>query len=327
MLNVEAKNANTDSLISANQVSLQKQSRSFAIPIMKLDDRFKTPVMVEYNLNKIIDTIEDAALISTPEKIYLIQEVCDCLQKNQYSKKLEERIIPLIPSSEATVIKNYQATIQLLNTLSQQEIMLAKKWTQTMADGMCEFLTKSIETQSDLNSYCYYVAGTVGHYLSELLALNGNNVDAKSLHSLKTHATGFGLFLQKLNIIRDYHEDSCIKQRSFWPKNYFNDEQSKLNVLNRLCQETLLHDVPHAINYYKNIPAGHESFDLFIRFILSSGLEYIKLLRNNQSVFSKIKVKLPQLFIKGLYDRVAKYSPDSFYQYCQNEYRALSNTC
>ena len=42
--------------IEANEECLINQSRSFAIPILNLDDRFKIPIMVEYNLNKTIDT-------------------------------------------------------------------------------------------------------------------------------------------------------------------------------------------------------------------------------------------------------------------------------
>ena len=46
--------------IKANEQSLINQSRSFSLPILNLDDRFRVPVMVEYNLNKTIDTIEDS---------------------------------------------------------------------------------------------------------------------------------------------------------------------------------------------------------------------------------------------------------------------------
>ena len=54
--------------IKANEESLIKQSRSFAIPILNLDIRFRPPIMVEYNLNKTIDTIEDSISLEPDEK-------------------------------------------------------------------------------------------------------------------------------------------------------------------------------------------------------------------------------------------------------------------
>jgi len=42
--------------IRANEETLLNQSRSFSIPILNLENRFKIPIMVEYNLNKTIDT-------------------------------------------------------------------------------------------------------------------------------------------------------------------------------------------------------------------------------------------------------------------------------
>ena len=54
--------------IKANEQSLINQSRSFSLPILNLDDRFRTPVMVEYNLNKTIDTIEDSTGLEQMKK-------------------------------------------------------------------------------------------------------------------------------------------------------------------------------------------------------------------------------------------------------------------
>ena len=63
--------------IKANEQSLINQSRSFSLPILNLDDRFRIPIMVEYNLNKTIDTIEDSTQVWKPdEKIYLITTFC-----------------------------------------------------------------------------------------------------------------------------------------------------------------------------------------------------------------------------------------------------------
>ena len=272
--------------------------------------------MVEYNLNKTVDTIEDAIALDTDEKINLIVKFCDHLEHGEYSIEVKKRMLEVTPAEEAYVFKNYESTLGLFNTLSGAEKALAKRWTIEMAEGMCTFLKKSIYSTKDLNDYCYYVAGTVGIYLTGLLKLKGHNISGNVMSNLEENAVPFGLFLQKLNIIRDYGEDKENKKRSFWPRDLLKDEKNPVKILNSMCYETLINDVPKAIEYIKEIPAGNESYDYFLRFILSSGIEYLKILKNNAAVFLKDKVKLPRAFIKSLYGRVSSMSREEFGEYC-----------
>lgn len=304
----------------ANEESLINQSRSFSIPILHLDERFRTPIMVEYNLNKTIDTIEDATGLETSEKIQLITTFQHCLEQGTYSSEVQKRMLEVTPEEEAFVFKNYQSTIGLYNTLSNEEKGLARKWTGVMAQGMCAFLDKPIDTHADLNEYCYYVAGTVGLYLTNLLKLKGSNVTEKIFENLASHSVSFGLFQQKLNIIRDYEEDKITKKRSFWPRSYFTKEKDKVKILNRMCSDVLKNDIPRAIEYFKLLPPGNDSYDYFIRFILCSGIEYWKILKGQELVFSEAKVKLPRELVQNLYAHVSSQSRTDFLGYCQNFY-------
>jgi len=312
--------------IKANEESLIGQSRSFSIPILNLDERFRTPIMVEYNLNKTIDTIEDATGIEAEEKIYLITTFSHHLEQDSFSTEVQERMLEVTPLEEAFVFKNYQATISLYNTLSSEEKDLARKWTGEMARGMCAFLKKPISTSADLNEYCYYVAGTVGLYLTNLLKLKGSNITNKIFERLATNSVSFGLFQQKLNIIRDYVEDKTTKKRSFWPQSYFEKEKDKVKILNRMCFDVLENDIPHAIEYFKLLPPGNDSYDYFIRFILCSGLEYWKILKNQDLVFSETKVKLPREFMQNLYVHVSSQSREEFKDYCEKFYEEEIST-
>ncbi len=303
--------------IKANEESLIKQSRSFSIPILNLDTRFRVPVMVEYNLNKTIDTIEDSVALEVNEKVALIKAFCEYLHRDSFSSSVQKRMLEVTPEEEAFVFKNYEATIRLYSTLSKEEKALAKRWTTEMAEGMCIFLTRPINTLKDLNDYCYYVAGTVGIYLTHLLRLKGRNITKSIFKKLTDNAVSFGLFQQKLNVIRDFVEDQVTKRRSFWPQSYFEHEKDHVKILNNMCYETLYNDIPKAIEYFKDIPLGNDSYDYFIRFILTSGLEYWKMLKNNKSVFSEIKVKLPRTFMKNLYTEVSSQTRDEFTDYCE----------
>ena len=178
-----------------------------------------------------------------------------------------QRMLDTTIHAEAYVFINYEHTINLLNSLQDEEIALMKKWTNEMAEGMCIFLNRVINTQDDLNEYCYYVAGTVGLFLTNILKLKGSNITPEKFSRLKGNAVNFGLFLQKLNIIRDYMEDNDSKKRSFWPQKYFETEKDRIDILNLMCNETFKNDVPSAVDYSCNIPQGNDSFDYFIRFI------------------------------------------------------------
>ena len=107
--------SNKTKWIKANEETLLKQSRSFAIPIMNLDDRFRLPVMVEYNLNKTIDTIEDSTEIEPDEKISLIREFCEHLQRNEISRNVRKRMLDATVHEEAYVFKNHEYIINLFN--------------------------------------------------------------------------------------------------------------------------------------------------------------------------------------------------------------------
>lgn len=303
--------------IKANEQSLINQSRSFSLPILNLDDRFRVPIMVEYNLNKTIDTIEDSIHLEANEKIDLIKVFCEYLDQDMYSSEVKKRMLEVTPEEESFVFKNYEATINLYNSLSEEEKRLAKRWTTEMAEGMCTFLKRPINILEDLNEYCYYVAGTVGIYLTNLLKLKGSNISESVFIRLEGNAVSFGLFQQKLNIIRDFVEDQVTKRRSFWPQTYFEHEKDHIKILNKMCDETLINDIPGAIEYFKDIPPGNDSYDYFLRFILYSGIEYWKILKDNKSVFAKVKVKLPRIFIKNLYAKVSSRSRKEFQDYCE----------
>lgn len=306
----------SEKILADNIETLNKQSRSFAIPILKLGSNLQIPIIVEYNLNKTIDSIEDSIKLSKEEKITLIDEFCNALQDGKISDKVKTRMLEIAPSEDKFVFKNYEATILLYNALSAAEKKLAINKTVVMAEGMKQYLGKVINTFHELNEYCYFVAGSVGEYLVDLLTLH-YEIPVDTHKKLLEYALGFGRFLQKLNILRDYQEDIQRKEFSFWPREIIN-HYSSVESLNILCRDTVEKDAFMAINFYASLPAVSESFDNFIKFILLSGLEYIKILKNNNKIFGigLEKVKLPKTIITSLYNRVKAMSKDDFINKC-----------
>ena len=89
----------------------------------------------------------------------------------------------------------------------------------------------------------------VGVHSAPLVRLRGSQVTQGTFAELERCAVRFGLFLQKLNIIRDFTEDKQEKRRSFWPRCLFEQGQTPVKILNTLCHETLRNDAPEAIAY------------------------------------------------------------------------------
>jgi len=307
---------NLANIIKINKETLVKQSRSFSIPILNLDNHLMIPVMVEYNLNKTVDTIEDNLILSPLEKETLIQLFCDALKSGTISNIVKYTMLSLTPKNEQFVYKNYQATLDLFNQLSNIEKNLSIKYTIEMARGMVFFSNKAIESLEDLNHYCYYVAGTVGLYLTELMH-HFYPLNPAHCELAKKYSIGFGLFLQKLNVIRDYTEDCSKNQGSYWPKSLLKKYKDKKEILNHLCLKALSEDAHQALEYYKLLQSLNVSFDGFMRFILYSGLRYISLLKNNNKVFTNIKVKLPKTFINSLYKKINHLSASDFSLQCE----------
>jgi farnesyl-diphosphate farnesyltransferase len=94
-----------------------------------------------------------------------------------------------------------------------------------MGQGMAEFIDKEVITIEDYNLYCHYVAGLVGIGLTKSFIAYGESKALMGASGNDDHLSNqMGLFLQKTNIIRDYHEDVILEKqknrdlRVFWPE-------------------------------------------------------------------------------------------------------------
>jgi farnesyl-diphosphate farnesyltransferase len=77
------------------------------------------------------------------------------------------------------------------------------------APGPCgaEAVRHTLETADELRSYAYYVAGTVGHLLTDLFTARLGQKAASAAGRLRQLAVPFGLGLQFTNILQDLPED------------------------------------------------------------------------------------------------------------------------
>jgi farnesyl-diphosphate farnesyltransferase len=156
-----------------------------------------------------------------------------------------------------------------------------------MGKGMAHFVKdQRVVTKKDYHLYTHFVAGLVGIGLTDLFVASGlESQSIKSFSRLPTEkepsvegtggpdgedlANRMGLFLQKVNILKDYLQD-LEEGRIFWPEEIWrsyapNSQTDKIDVfaksenlqrglavLNQLCADALQH-VPDCLEYMSRL--------------------------------------------------------------------------
>lgn len=107
---------------------------------------------------------------------------------------------------------------------NQYDMDIKPFYDQLKGQGM-DINFKQPETLHDLESYSYYVAGTVGYMLLPIIG-------SKSIESLKGTAIDLGVAMQITNILRDIGEDYREKARIYIPKEELQRVNYSLEDLN-----------------------------------------------------------------------------------------------
>jgi farnesyl-diphosphate farnesyltransferase len=201
---------------------LPRVSRTFALCIRLLPDDLEHPVLVAYLLCRIADTIEDTTSISATAKDPLFESFSRSLDAggpdtaplaDAFAEPVDEEEV--LARDADRVLREFRGL-----PVAQQEAI--RPWVQEMTSGMAAFTRRqsgstgarleALGTVEELDRYCYYVAGTVGHLLTVLFRLRAGGDEPARFARLETLATSFGLGLQLTNIIKDVTDD----QRRRW---------------------------------------------------------------------------------------------------------------
>jgi farnesyl-diphosphate farnesyltransferase len=269
--------------------TLDKVSRTFALNIRVLGKILKRPVLLAYLYMRMADTIEDAADLPAEEKISLlkkfsqavgtggqsIDEFTEALPKNWESNKKEDCVL----------CYNAKLVVPLLSEYAEPVANAIKKSVEEMCEGMAEFVLRqskrtadwfTIESESDLDRYCYFVAGLVGNMLTELFCFAGKKFDEERQKKLRERAVSFGLALQLVNIIKDVQDDFlrnvCFVPMEFCRKHGINSvqqffspeapQEKKNSVIGELAKKAKKH-LQDAKDYIKTLPRYEYRMRLF----------------------------------------------------------------
>jgi farnesyl-diphosphate farnesyltransferase len=302
--------------------ALGKVSRSFSAVIQQLPDELKDAVCIFYLVLRALDTIEDDMSLSIEKKEPLLLEFYKHAQDETFS------ISGIGDNRDYMVLlENYPKvtrTFDRLNIASKKTII---EITKQMGQGMAEFMKKDVKTIADFDLYCHYVAGLVGIGLTRLFyAFNPSSITVADSDEI---SNSMGLFLQKTNIIRDYHED-LFSERSFWPEEIWGAHVNTLNylainprkpeslaALNHMVADALRH-IPDCIDYLNNVK-DKKIFNFTAVPQIMAVATLAKLYNNQKVLKGVVKVR------KGLAARLMIYNVtiNDVYKYFRKSIRTI----
>jgi farnesyl-diphosphate farnesyltransferase len=189
-------------------------SRTFALTIPQLPPGLRTPVTNAYLLCRIADTIEDETTPSAAATLVLLQRfvavVCgkedaDLLARD-VAPQLSQRTLP----AERDLVLNMKRVVTITAQFDESQRVAIQRCVDIMCHGMHQFQQtaslRGLPRSTDLDDYCYYVAGVVGQMLTELFCSYSAEAcqQRTELHDL---AVSFAQGLQMTNILKDVWED------------------------------------------------------------------------------------------------------------------------
>lgn len=195
---------------------LPQVSRTFAPAIEILPAPLADTVRTAYLLCRVADTFEDAPGVSPRLRREWLLRFAGSFEREEAGPPVGD-IVPALPreSPETRLVEGLPILHRLLSSESADRIAVVRRWVREMSMGMARFVRLeegspgwvALETYADLEAYEYYVAGTVGCMLHDLIRLHLNLVDPVERDLRASQAVAFGLGLQGTNILQDLSVD------------------------------------------------------------------------------------------------------------------------
>jgi farnesyl-diphosphate farnesyltransferase len=198
---------------------LVKTSRTFALSIPLLPEPTRQEVTIAYLLFRIADTFEDAAQWPQQHRIEALHQFARLLRDPllEEARRWASRCVLDSPCGHEGHLELLSKTPQVLQAffaLPEKTHHIIREHTTRTAKGMAGFVARTtgagvlrLQDVSDLQGYCYVVAGIVGEMLTELFLL-GRDFLQPIASLLRQRASRFGEALQLVNILKDSADDA-----------------------------------------------------------------------------------------------------------------------
>src|SRR5260370_18699001 len=190
------------------QRHLDAVSRSFALCIPQLDSPFRERVALSYLLLRVLDTVEDAPFQDRQLQQRQFETFRRFLRMPPARAQVDvfrASFLGQITEGERNLLADTQAFLEDAHQLPAGARDVIFGAVDRMAQGMAAYQLRPAPLRlldlEDVTRYCCIVAGLVGELLTRLWALGGE-APPRMIFAYR-----FGLFLQKVNILKDQAED------------------------------------------------------------------------------------------------------------------------
>jgi farnesyl-diphosphate farnesyltransferase len=271
---------------------LPKVSRTFALNIGRLEGDTHRTVLLGYLLFRIADTFEDTVQLDEQEKIRTLGGFSEIFKG---SKDLDQRLSLYESlkfrwtekSDTKGLVESGHRVLRCYFDIPESHRRIIDPLLVETAQGMARFQARKqssthrvfqLADSSDLEEYCYYVAGVVGVMLTKIFCQRKRIATVRS--QLERSQVRFGIALQLINILKDYAGDIargwCYIPRAITEKYRIRlDSREGLTGWQKqgIVRDMIDHIVPYlnsALQYITWLPIEERSIRLFciIPFIL-----------------------------------------------------------
>ena len=189
-------------------------SRTFALTIPELPVALRTSVTSAYLLCRIADTIEDEPALSAEASLIFLNRFVAVLAGRESAVTLGKDLAPQLSQqtleAERDLVRNMDKVVRVTARLNEQQRLAIQRCVEVMCYGMHQFQQtaslRGLPRLTDLDDYCYYVAGVVGQMLTELFCSYSPQIN-RHRAALNDLAVSFAQGLQMTNILKDVWED------------------------------------------------------------------------------------------------------------------------
>lgn len=189
-------------------------SRTFALTIPQLPPGLQDVVANGYLLCRISDTIEDDPELDFEAKKYFTDWFQEALagraSADDFAQALTPRLAETTSEDERTLIERTGDVLAITHALEPDQREALERCVNVMSEGMLHYQSRAslhgLDKLSELDDYCYFVAGVVGEMLTELFCGHSRET-AQARAQMLWLSASFGQGLQMTNILKDIWAD------------------------------------------------------------------------------------------------------------------------
>ncbi|MBK1789787.1 phytoene/squalene synthase family protein [Persicirhabdus sediminis] len=204
--------------IGLDRQLLKDVSRSFYLSIRFLPAAMRRPVALGYLLARASDTIADTVVVDAGIRIDLLScftRLLDAGDRSELFDALNEKFVPQQKhAGEAVLLRQLDRVFSAYDALPEGEMSAVREVMQPILHGQSLDLQRfevdkigQLDNFSQLEEYCYLVAGCVGEFWTKVGFLTLPNYSKAAEAEMLQWGIEYGKGLQLINILRDQSND------------------------------------------------------------------------------------------------------------------------